>query len=219
MKFQSPWMGRVKGSAGNMTGCKVYDKNVLRAKAFEVNNPNTPAQQNQRSFFKEVSGIAATVSEAELRSLFGVKPKAMSRRNALSKQVAAAHSVVDGQKVVDFSKLYGVGNGAAVTTPLVHFVNGITDDNSIITKEMLGVNDFSNTSVIAVIYNVTKKQIQLLNLDQTYQEDFTTEEYLAGFGMDDELFAYLTCEKNGENIQSRDFGSFIIKVRAEKTGR
>ena len=119
MKTQNPWIGRVKGSAGNMTGCKVYDKNVLRAKAFEVSNPNTAAQQTQRNFFKQVSGIASTVTEEELRSLFGMKPKAMSRRNMLSKQIAAATAVVDGVKIVDFSKIEAIGNGAKVHSPMI----------------------------------------------------------------------------------------------------
>ncbi|MBO7182835.1 MAG: hypothetical protein J6V49_01735 [Bacteroidales bacterium] len=119
MKTQNPWIGRVKGSAGNMTGCKVYDKNVLRAKAFEVSNPNTASQQTQRNFFKQVSGIASTVSEEELRSLFGMKPKAMSRRNMLSKQIAAATAVVDGVKIVDFSKIEAIGNGAKVYSPMI----------------------------------------------------------------------------------------------------
>ena len=47
-KVQNPIIGRAKGSAGGMTFSKNYDKNVMRAKAFEVNNPNTQAQQTQR---------------------------------------------------------------------------------------------------------------------------------------------------------------------------
>ena len=90
MKIQSPWMGRIKGSAGNMTGCKVYDKNVMRAKAFEVSNPNTSAQQVRREFFSTALKVSSSVSEEQLRSLFGQKPKAMSRRNALTKQLMDA---------------------------------------------------------------------------------------------------------------------------------
>ena len=90
MKIQSPWMGRIKGSAGNMTGCKVYDKNVMRAKAFEVTNPKTSAQQVRREFFSTSLKVSSSVSEEQLRSLFGQKPKAMSRRNELTKQLMDA---------------------------------------------------------------------------------------------------------------------------------
>ena len=114
MKTQNPWMGRFKGSAGNMTGCKVYDKNVLRAKAFEVSNPNTPAQQNQRNFFKEVSELTAMFSMEEMRTLFPAKPKAMSRRNALSKQLAEDYTTDDNQKVVDYAHIDTLGNASTM---------------------------------------------------------------------------------------------------------
>ena len=110
MKTQNPWMGRFRGSAGNMTGCKVYDKNVLRAKAFEVANPNTTAQQTQRNFFKQLAGLTATFSDEQLRTLFGQKPKAMSRRNALSKQLAASYVIDGGKKEVDFASITTLGN-------------------------------------------------------------------------------------------------------------
>ena len=114
-KVQNPVIGRAKASAGGMTFAKNYDKNVMRAKAFEVSNPKTAAQTNQRTFFAQVAAITQSVSDAELRSLFGQKPKGMSRRNALSKQIASANSVVDGQKIVDFSLLQAIGNGEKVT--------------------------------------------------------------------------------------------------------
>ena len=79
MKTQNPWMGRMKGSAGSMTGCKVYDKNVMRAKAFEVNNPKTQAQQTERGFFAQLIAAVATLSDAQLRTLYPQKPKTKSR--------------------------------------------------------------------------------------------------------------------------------------------
>ncbi|MBO7182836.1 MAG: hypothetical protein J6V49_01740 [Bacteroidales bacterium] len=159
MKTQNPWIGRVKGSAGNMTGCKVYDKNVLRAKAFEVSNPNTPAQQNQRTFFKQVSETAASLTEEQLRTLYTMKPKAMSRRNMLSKQIAAENTVSDNQKVVDFSSITTLGNASAMdfgTTTCNFSGNNIAVGLDATVK--------ANTSVSgnlfgAIIVNVTKGQI------------------------------------------------------------
>jgi hypothetical protein len=105
MKIQSPWMGRIKGSAGNMTGCKVHDKNVMRAKAFEVNNPNTAAQQVQRSYFADLTKLVAGFTPDQLRTLFPSKPKAMSRRNALAKQLAEYNSMDGTAKVIDFNSI------------------------------------------------------------------------------------------------------------------
>jgi hypothetical protein len=47
----NPLIGRTKQSAGNMTFTKWKDKNVLKNKATEVNNPRSPKQQAQRNAF------------------------------------------------------------------------------------------------------------------------------------------------------------------------
>lgn len=110
MKIQSPWMGRVKGSAGNMTGSKVYDKNVLRAKAFEVSNPNTTAQQKVRNFFTELSQFVQNFSPEILRNLFPSKPKAKSRRNELTQQLSSAYDDDGNEKYLDYGAIVTFGN-------------------------------------------------------------------------------------------------------------
>ncbi|MBR6448854.1 MAG: hypothetical protein IKS96_02710 [Fibrobacter sp.] len=144
-----------------MTGCKVYDKNVLRAKAFEVSNPKTPAQQVQRSFFKSLAAICATFNEDELRFLFPQKPKSMSRRNALSKQLAEDVILVDGEKVLDFASIDTLGNAPTMdfgSTQCV--VNGsnvtVTLDSMVSQNETYGDNMF----VVALV-NVTKGLIDI----------------------------------------------------------
>ena len=296
MKVQNPIIGRSRGSAGGMTFCKNFDKNVARAKAFEVSNPKTAAQQNQRGFFKQVSGIVATVSEAELRSLFGIKPKAMSRRNALSKQIAAANSTVEGVKSVDFSKLNAIGSGMKVNCPILvcqmlslpvgstSFVwnlpsmsladafsgfepsegdtlTNMTNNSSIIFEEGewmgdfeqliqgnnykygnrgaeaktwqmggspvipqlsaadLGLSSFGDANVIAVVMDQSNNKIKVVNSNLKWS-DQDGETSAAQFVQDTNLaYIYFSCEEKGNDVYSRGFGSFIIKTRAEKTGR
>lgn len=214
MKTQNPWMGRVRGSAGNMTGCKVYDKNVLRAKAFEVSNPDTAAQQTQRDFFKEVASIVATVSEEELRSLFGIKPKAMSRRNALSKQVAAAYSVDGNEKHVDFSKLQAIGNGQKVTTPIVRFENGVNVEEFSITESMFGSQLKEDTTQIWVLFDVVAEKINLVNTQGPISfDDFVPEEMDLSDIISDG-YGYMTCASDFANVGDLDWGAFTIRTRS-----
>ena len=216
MKVQNPIIGRSRGSAGGMTFCKNYDKNVARAKAFEVSNPKTALQTNQRTFFKELMDITKTVSDEELRSLFGIMPKAMSRRNALSKQIAAAYSVVNGQKVVDFTKLQAIGNGVKVTTP---FFSGKVYDDEIeetYTLEMFGTNANDKSRVYSVIFSETKGIV----ITETYLwiEDLMDPSLYTRFGMTEEMgvcCGYLTIATDGAEEQ-RAFGSFTLKTRATK---
>lgn len=209
-------MGRVRGSAGNMTGSKVYDKNVMRAKAFEVSNPNTQAQQTERSFFAEVSQCVASVSEAELRSLFGVKPKGMSRRNALTKQVSDAYSIDGTSKTLDFSKLLSIGNGEKVNTPIAEVVDGLTQEEFDVTLQSLNVQESNDPNLIIVLFNNETNSIEIINTQTVVSEEYTYMMMAEDYLVDKNGYFYVTCATDGGNVYLRGFGSFIIKTRAEK---
>lgn len=161
MKIQSPWMGRIKGSAGNMTGCKVYDKNVMRAKAFEVSNPNTPAQQTQRNFFKELTALCTDFSEEQLRTLFPQKPKTMSRRNAIAKQISECYEINGSEKTIDYDAIDTLGNASVMDfgTTVFDWNGGaptVTLDNSV--KQL---TEYANNYFFVVLVNVTKGEISM----------------------------------------------------------
>ena len=219
MKIQSPWMGRVRGSAGQMTGAKMYDKNVLRAKAFEVNNPNTQAQQTQRSYFKQVIDLSQTLSPEQLRSLYPIKPKTMSRRNTLSKQLTK-FMVDDGSDFyIEDSSLFSIGNGSFVNTECVLVRNGLIDVSTF-DESQLNLTNTESVNLIFVIYDDTNKRIIIFNSD-LMPDDIAGETMYDLSGDIGEIsgFAYITCEQQGQDVSDRGFGSFIIKTRKESTGR
>ena len=219
MKGQFPWIGRSRGSAGGMTTAKVNDKNVMKATAYEVTNPKTAAQVMQRDFFKQVQEVCASVTEDQLRSLFGVKPKTMTRRNALSKQIAAAFTITDGVKSVDFSKLLAIGNGEKVNTPIVHKT---AEETYVVlgSPSLLNLKDpdaFFN--LIYVLFDVTDSKIMILK--GGYVQGSSDFDYdFAGDDLENhEVYLYATTTTTQDNYDDASFGSFIIKTRAEKTGR
>ena len=161
MKIQSPWMGRIKGSAGNMTGCKVYDKNVMRAKAFEVSNPRTTAQVTQRDFFAKLTALCSDFTAEQLRCLFPQKPKAMSRRNMLTSQIAENYSVAGKTKSINFATIDTLGNASVMDfgTTACDWDDGhvaVALDDAVIANPTLEDYYF-----IVAIVNVTKGQIHL----------------------------------------------------------
>ena len=214
MKIQSPWMGRIKGSAGNMTGCKVYDKNVLRAKAFEVNNPNTAAQQVQRGYFAALTMLVAGFTPDQLRTLFPSKPKAMSRRNALSKQLAEYNTMQDSEKVVDFAKIDTLGNAPIMDfgTTTATFRDSYIDIE--LDESVTENTEFADNQFIAAVVNETKGAILLNSSSDKVSEGSITLELPAGWESTDIIHAIpmITNETNALT----GFGSFIIKVRPEK---
>jgi hypothetical protein len=219
MKVQNPIIGRARGSAGGMTFCKNYDKNVARAKAFEVANPKTAAQTTQRNYFKQLSALVATVTDEQLRTLFGQKPKAMSRRNALSAQLAPANTTADNVKSIDFSKIGAIGNGVKIGVAMYHVASVVNQDYTLEeTAETLCIPAGSSANLVMVIFNKTTNNIILANTSLSLaDQDFNPTNY--GCAVGDEIYFYPSVEIQGQNIQTRGFGSFIIKTRAEEKGR
>lgn len=178
MKTQNPWMGRAKGSAGGITASKVYDKNVLKAKAFEVNNPNTAAQQNQRTFFKEVSNLVNQLTEEQCRFLCPKAPKGMSRRNFLSKQLASYVTTSSNQKVVDLANVTTLGNAKEAN---ITSIEGTIDDNELMlywdSSDEWGTKH-ENEYLTFFVINVSKKQVFMINSDQKIKDDnFSTSNF------------------------------------------
>lgn len=218
-KVQNPIVGRSRGSAGGMTFTKTFGKNVMRTKPFEVSNPKTTAQTTQRDFFKQVQSVTASVTDEQLRSLFGDMPKGMSRRNALSKQIAAAYSIDGTTKSVDFSKLESIGNGEKVTTPYVEYVEGSPVGDMTITKSMLNVSENKNPNIIIIAFDTENQKIILFNTGFHADDGFSTDDIVQYFLDDFTGFVYATCDSMGEDVSAREFGSFILKCRKTKTGQ
>lgn len=219
MKVQNPIIGRARGSAGGMTFTKNYDKNVARAKAFEVANPNTQAQQVQRGYFKQVINLSQSLSPEQLRSLFPIKPKTMSRRNALSQQLTK-FMVDDGSDFyIEDQTLFSIGNGSFVNTDCSIIRNGAIDVSTF-DESQLNLTNTETVNLIFVILNETNKRIIIFN-SQLMPSDLTEE---TSYDLSDDIgeisgCGYITCEEQGQDVSTRGFGSFIIKTRKEKTGR
>jgi len=160
-KVQNPIIGRAKGSAGGMTFSKNSDQNVMRAKAFEVNNPKTAAQTTQRDYFKTLVALVSTFSPEQLRTLFPNKPKKMSRRNALTRQLSEDATISGTTKTINFAGINTLGNAKTMDfgTTTATNTNGtiaVTLDDSVKNNTELG--DFM---FVAAIVNDTKGDIHL----------------------------------------------------------
>ncbi len=167
MKVQNPIIGRARGSAGGMTFCKNYDKNVARAKAFEVSNPNTQAQQTQRAFFAELTALCSDFSEDQLRFLFPSKPKTMSRRNALSKQIAQSYAINGTEKTIDYADIDTLGNA-----PVMDFGEfGVANFQDYFTFSLETFaehyQEYTDNVFVVLFINTTKKEILFPSSAQT----------------------------------------------------
>lgn len=220
MKTQNPIIGRAKGSAGGMTFSKVYDKNVARAKAFEVTNPNTTAQQTQRNFFKELTALSTDFSDAQLRTLFPAKPKTMSRRNALTKQIAQSYEVEGTEKNIDFTDIDTLGNAPVMDfgTTSATISNGniaVVLDNSV-----KAIVEYADNDFIAVIVNETQGKIYMGTENGEVSDGSILIPLPAGWETTDEIHAIpLILESKNGAIGSTGFGTVGVITRPARIGR
>lgn len=219
MKVQNPIIGRARGSAGGMTFCKNYDKNVARAKAFEVSNPNTQAQQTQRAFFAQLTALIMDFSDEQLRTLFPNKPKTMSRRNALSKQIGKWSKVVGTTKSIDYREISSLGNapGMDMGVTTCEFSNGSI--NVVLDASVSGNTSLGDYYFIAAIVNEAKAQISLTLENGEVSDGSIIMNIPSGWETSDRIHAIPLITDKKSSAALTAFGSFIIKTRSEKIGQ
>ena len=221
-KIKQGILGGFKGKVGTVIGSSWNGISYMRGQAQSVRNANTPAQQMQRGFFKDLQALASQLSDEQLQSLFPTVNRGMTRRNMLTRQLAAAAAVTDGVKAVDLSLLEGIGNGERIDSPMLETVITELDDQLTIGAEVSSAEAIgkpAEANFIAVAYNVTKHKIGIFNSNVT-DPSMGVDIPVGNWGeRGDSVRFYLTYAAEGENVYLRGFGSFIIKTRPEKKGR
>lgn len=148
--------------------------------------------------------------------------RGMTRRNMLTRQLAAAAVVVDDVKSVDLSLMEGIGNGERIDSPMLECLVSEIDGSLAIYAEAAAAEAIgkpAEANFIAVAYNVTKRKIGVFNTDVTDPSMGVSVPVGNWAEEGDSVRFYLTYAAKGENVYLRGFGSFIIKTRAEKVGR
>ena len=221
-KIKQGILGGFKGKVGTVIGASWNGIAYMRGLAQSVKNPKTAAQLQQRAFFKDLQSLVSQLSDEQLASLFPTVMRGMTRRNMLTRQLAAAAAVTDDVKAVDLAQLEGIGNGERIDSPMLETVITELDDQLTIGAEVSeaeAIGKPAEANFIAVAYNITKRKIGVFNsnvTDPSYGVDIPVGNW--GEAGDSVRF-YLTYAASRENVYLRGFGSFIIKTRPEKVGR
>ena len=221
-KIKQGILGGFKGKVGTVIGSSWNGIAYMKGLPQSVRNPRTDAQVQQRNFFKEVQGLVSQLSDEQLASLFPNVTRGLTRRNMLTRQLAAAAAVEDDVKTVDLSTLEGIGNGERINSPMLESL--VSDTNGVLdiyaepeAAEMIGKPAVAN--FIAVAYNLTQKTIGIFNTNVT-DPSMGVDVPVGNWAEEgDSVRFYLTYAASGENVYLRGFGSFIIKTRPEKIGR
>ena len=221
-KIKQGILGGFKGKVGTVIGSSWNGIAYMRGLAQSVKNPKTAAQLQQRAYFKDLQGLVGQLTDEQLQSLFPTVMRGMTRRNMLTRQLAAAAVVVDDVKSVDLSLMEGIGNGERIDSPMLESLVSEIDGSLAIYAEAAAAEAIgkpAEANFIAVAYNVTKRKIGVFNTDVTDPSLGVSVPVGNWAEEGDSVRFYLTYAAKGENVYLRGFGSFIIKTRAEKVGR
>ena len=221
-KIKQGILGGFKGKVGTVIGSSWNGIAYMRGLAQSVKNPKTAAQLQQRAYFKDLQGLVGQLTDEQLQSLFPTVMRGMTRRNMLTRQLAAAATVVDDVKSVDLSLMEGIGNGERIDSPMLESLVSEIDGSLAIYAEAAAAEAIgkpAEANFIAVAYNVTKRKIGVFNTDVTDPSLGVSVPVGNWAEEGDSVRFYLTYAASGENVYLRGFGSFIIKTRPEKAGR
>ena len=221
-KIKQGILGGFKGKVGTVIGSSWNGIAYMKGLPQSVRNPRTDAQVQQRNFFKELQGLVSQLSDEQLASLFPSVTRGMTRRNMLTRQIAACADVVDDAKTVNLSLLEGIGNGERIESPMLESVVTLTNDVKDFYAEPAAAEQIgkpAGANFIVVAYNITQKRIGIFNTGETDPSMGVTVPVGSWAEVGDSVRFYLTYAAKGENVYLRGFGSFIIKTRPEKKGR
>ena len=221
-KIKQGILGGFKGKVGTVIGASWNGIAYMRGLAQSVKNPKTAAQLQQRAYFKDLQGLVGQLTDEQLQSLFPMVMRGMTRRNMLTRQLAAAAVVTDDVKAVDLAQLEGIGSGERIDSPMLESLVSVIDGSLAIYAEAAAAEAIgkpAEANFIAVAYNVTKRKIGVFNTDVTDPSLGVSVPVGNWAEEGDSVRFYLTYAAKGENVYLRGFGSFIIKTRAEKVGR
>ena len=218
-KIKQGILGGFRGTVGTVVGSSWNGIAYMKGKPQSVKNPKTDAQLQQRVFFKDLQQLVSQLSDEQLASLFPTFTRGMTRRNMLTRQLAAAAAVVDDVKSVDLSLMEGIGNGERIDSPMLESLVSEIDGSLAIYAEAAAAEAIgkpAEANFIAVAYNVTKRKIGVFNTDVTDPSLGVSVPVGNWAEEGDSVRFFLTYAASGENVYLRGFGSFIIKIRRER---
>ena len=213
-KIKQGILGGFKGKVGTVIGSSWNGISYMRGQAQSVRNPQTPAQMIQRDFFKEVQELAGQFTNEQLAFLFPNSPKNMTRRNALTQQLAADPVVTDDAKHVDLANLNSIGNAATADMPDVT----VAPAGENLTISWDGASDFRSEHAdeypTIFVANVTKKKVYLVNstaaIGATGAQSFNVG--LAAYGEAEDTFSVFMLA-TGSKIALVGFGTMSVAKR------
>ncbi len=118
-KIKQGILGGFRGKVGTVVGSYWNGIFYMKALPQSYKKGRSGNQKMQQGYFKELVTLSMSLSNEDLEFIYPKKPKGMSRRNLLVKQLASYAAVIDNSKTVDLDSLATLGNSPMTDLPAV----------------------------------------------------------------------------------------------------
>ena len=118
-KIKQGILGGFRGKVGTVVGSYWNGIFYMKSLPQSYKKDRSGAKAMRQGYFKELVTLSMSLTNEELEFIYPRKPKGMTRRNLLVKQLASYAAVVDKSKTVDLDSLTSLGNAPVTDLPAV----------------------------------------------------------------------------------------------------
>jgi hypothetical protein len=118
-KIKQGILGGFSGKVGTVVGSYWNGIFYMKGLPQSYKKSRSGNQKMQQGYFKELVTLSMSLSNEDLEFIYPKRPKGMSRRNLLVKQLAEFAVVLDDSKTVDLENLCTIGNASTTALPAV----------------------------------------------------------------------------------------------------
>ena len=161
-KIKQGILGGFSGKVGTVVGSYWNGIFYMKGLPQSYKKGRSSSQKMQQGYFKELVTLSMSLSNEDLEFIYPKKPKGMTRRNLLVKQLASYAAVVDESKTVDLDSLTTLGNSPTTDLPAVT-VNANRSDLQISWDGVTYYRDqHPDDYPVILVANITQQQLFLI---------------------------------------------------------
>ena len=161
-KIKQGILGGFRGKVGTVVGSYWNGIFYMKALPQSYRKGRSGSQKMQQGYFKELITLAMSLSNEDLEFIYPKKPKGMTRRNLLVKQLASYAAVVDKSKTVDLDSLATLGNAPTTDLPAV----SVAANRTVLQISWDGVTYYRDQHPddypVILVANITQQQLFLV---------------------------------------------------------
>ena len=161
-KIKQGILGGFSGKVGTVVGSYWNGIFYMKGLPQSYKKGRSSSQKMQQGYFKELVTLSMSLSNEDLEFIYPKKPKGMTRRNLLVKQLASYAAVLDKSKTVDLDSLTTLGNAPMTDLPAVS-VNANRSDLQISWEAVTYYRDqHPEDYPVILVANITQQQLFLI---------------------------------------------------------